>query len=328
MIESSADSIHILYPDGSSAVFDSSELRTRLIRALSEAGLEDLTIAEEISLAVEFTLRGALHEAGIDSVSSFQLDQAVSKSLEDAGYALAAEKFLSATSAPSAVEKIAPEELASFFRLTLSLGETEAVLLGEKTAEALKKLGLSRCSRQFALALAREIRTLAAEEMLKKREMHVPCGKKRILPGAETLVARLEEPCKELFCNGILKLNECTALFPSVRVEIFLEKALALLPERPQQNAPVTELVLAPVLGRCAACVDRIYEELEKTVEKESLPAGKLPLLVTFSDMGSFAEKFLLAGNAEGSPEKCARNLGAYFRAMLKNAPFRIRYGK
>ncbi|MBP5182285.1 MAG: hypothetical protein J6331_04580, partial [Lentisphaeria bacterium] len=69
MIESSADSIHILYPDGSSAVFDPSELRLRLARALAEADQGDPSTAEEVALAVEFTLRSALREAGIDSVS-------------------------------------------------------------------------------------------------------------------------------------------------------------------------------------------------------------------------------------------------------------------
>lgn len=323
MIESSADNIHILYPDGSSAVFDSSELRLRLARALAEANLEDLSITEEIALAVEFTLRNALRESGINTIPAAELDRAVAKSLEDAGFALVSEKFLALSPASTAAGKLSEEDLPHFLIRSLGIGESEAEVLGEKVRVSLLKLGLEKCSPRLALELAREFRDIAAAELLKKRQMKILRTKKILLPQAADILPHLEESYRELVETGIVKPGNCTALFPSVRVEIFLEKLLERVPEEQKKELPLTELFLAPFLGLCAGCIDRIYEEMVK-----STPAGKLPLVITFSDMGSFAEKYLLSGNMEGSPEKCGKNLGSYFKGMLKNPPFRIRYGK
>ena len=325
MIESSADNIHILYPDGSSAVFDSSELRLRLARSLAEANQDDLSAAEDIALAVEFSLRSAFREAGICNIPAAELDRAVAKSLEDAGFSLVSEKFLSVSAASSAVSKLTLPELAFFLRRSLSLDEAEAETLGEKVKEALKKLGLEKCSRRLAVELAKELRDIAAEEQLKKRQNLIQRSKKIFLPCPGEITGRLGEEYRSLFESGAVKLNSSTALFPSVRVEIFLEKVLEQLAGGTgEEELPITELVLAPVLARCAACVDAIYEAMGK----EICTGGKLPLVITFSEMNLFVEKYLLAGNGEGSPEKCSRSLGAYFKGMLKTSPFRIRYGK
>lgn len=323
MIESSADNIHILYPDGSSAVFDSTELRTRLGRSLAEANQEDYSIAEDIALAVDFSLRSALRQSGIRHIPASELDHAVAKSLEDAGYGLVAEKFLAASPESSAVSKLRREELSLFLARTLNLEEPEAGVMGEKIRECLLFLGFEKCSPRLALELAREIRDQEAEKVLQKQKMKILQSKRSFLPSSGEIIAKLPEKYKDLFNAGIIKLCESTALFPSVRVEIVLEKLLTLLPEKPGENTPVTELMLSPALAFCAAAVDTLYEEMGK-----SSSSGKLPLVITFSDMNLFAGKYLLTDHNEGVPDKCVRNLGMYFRGMLKNPPFRLRYGK
>lgn len=325
MIESSVDNIHILYPDGSSTVFDSSELRSRLARSLAGANVDDLSAADDMALAVEFSLRSALRESGVRHVPAAELDQAVAKSLEDAGFALVAEKFLALSPEEyhGGAGKLKNNELAHFFACALLLEETESILLGEKVKEALQKLGMEKCSRTLALELAKEYRNLAAEELLHKRHVSIAKSRKNLLPAPENLIPALDENERLFFTQGAIHLSASSPLFPSVRVEISLEKLLAVSGMKLEKDLPVTELVLAPLLGKCAGSIDALYEAMGR-----ALPEGKLPLVITFTDMTAFVEKYFLAGNMEGTVEKCSRSLGLFFKSMLKNVPFRIRYGK
>ena len=55
MIEVSSNSVSILYPDGTSAVFDAAELSSRIAKSCISAGMPDSWIAEDIALSVEFS---------------------------------------------------------------------------------------------------------------------------------------------------------------------------------------------------------------------------------------------------------------------------------
>ena len=338
MIESSTDNIHILYPDGSSAVFDSSELRTRLARSLSDAGENDLSVAEDMALAVEFSLRSSLRESGIRNIPASELDRAVAKSLEDAGFALAAEKFLTTSlSVSTATCKLGKNDLAYFLTVSLNLEENDALALSAKVQKALSLLGFEKCSPRLALELAAEYREQAAEKAVKARQMKI-LGEKHIeMPAIAELIRSAGKYYEPLFESSALKLLESTALFPSVRMEITLEKLLVFLPGRnekceeaapenentPEEREMLTELALAPVLGYCAEGIDLVYAEMVKRTGGK-----KLPLVITFADMLPFAEKYLLAGSTAGSAEKCGTVMCSFFRGMLRAVPFQIRYGK
>lgn len=333
MIESSADNIHILYPDGSSAVFDSSELRTRLAQSLAEANQDDLSVAEDIALAVEFSLRSALRESGIRNIPASELDRAVAKSLEDAGFVLASEKFLSSSvSVSGATCKLEKNDLALFLAVSLNLEESDCAALSSKVQKALALLGFEKCSPRLALELAAEYRDRAAEKAVKARQMQILREKKMEMPEAAEVIRSIGEGFTALFENGALKLLDNSALFPSVRLEITLEKLLDLLPgdgtklpeeKRKNMQGMLTELTLAPVLGYCAEGIDLLYEE---TMRRTS--GKKLPLVINFQDMIPFTEKYFLAGDPAGSAEKCARIMCNYFKGMLRTVPFQIRYNK
>lgn len=333
MIESSADNIHILYPDGSSAVFDSSELRTRLARSLAEARQNDLSVAEDVALAVEFSLRSTVRESGIRNIPAAELDRAVARSLEDAGFALAAEKFLSSSvSVSTATCKLGKNDLAYFLAVSLNLEEEDCLVLSTKVQKALSLLGFEKCSPRLALELASEYRDQAAEKAVKTRQMEILREQHQILPDAAELIRSAGEYFAPLFEKGALHLLESSVLFPSVRMEISLEKLLEFLPGRTNVNGSgtvsaegemLTELVLAPVLGYCAEGIDHIYWEMMKRTEGK-----KLPLVITFTDMLPFAEKYFLAGNTAGSAEKCGKIMCAFFKGMLHTVPFQIRYRK
>lgn len=334
MIESSTDNIHVLYPDGSSAVFDSPELRTRLARSLADAGENDLSVAEDVALAVEFSLRSSLRESGIRNIPASELDRAVAKSLEDAGFALAAEKFLTTSlSVSTATCKLGKNDLSYFLTVSLNLDENDASALSAKVQKALSLLGFERCSPRLALELAAEYREQAAEKAVKARQMKILREKHIEMPAIADLIRSAGKYYTPLFENGALKLLESTALFPSVRMEITLEKLLAFLPGRnensgssaniPQEGEMLTELVLAPVLGYCAEGIDLVYTEMVKRTGGK-----KLPLVITFADMLPFADKYFLAGNTAGSAEKCGRVMCSFFRGMLRTVPFQVRYGK
>ena len=94
MIEVSSNSVSILYPDGTSAVFDAAELSSRIAKSCISAGMPDSWIAEDIALSVEFALQTQLLNSGEKSVHASEIDSCVVSVLEDTGYVEVAEKFL------------------------------------------------------------------------------------------------------------------------------------------------------------------------------------------------------------------------------------------
>ena len=74
MIEVSSNSVSILYPDGTSAVFDAAELSSRIAKSCISAGMPDSWIAEDIALSVEFALQTQLLNSGEKSVHASEID--------------------------------------------------------------------------------------------------------------------------------------------------------------------------------------------------------------------------------------------------------------
>ncbi|MBP3394753.1 MAG: hypothetical protein J6M38_09555, partial [Lentisphaeria bacterium] len=146
MIEVSSNSVSILYPDGTSAVFDAAELSSRIAKSCISAGMPDSWIAEDIALSVEFALQTQLLNSGEKSVHASEIDSCVVSVLEDTGYAevciLAYLKHLSKKQVLSIKQKNASVNyLKEFFAKKCYFGFmqdfgrmiTEALVLEDKT---------------------------------------------------------------------------------------------------------------------------------------------------------------------------------------------------
>lgn len=336
MIEASLENINILYPDGTSAVFDSSSLKERIARACAESNCQEITIAEDIALAVEFALRSSFRESGCKNIRFRELENAVSDALEEAGFPLVAEKYLQHTAGTSAGNwKLAFGDMEEFLARNMKLSPEESRTLTEKVRKGLTLLGFSSCSPRLITELARELREKAALEEAEERGKMVSGGKKRkrVIPlTGEELLAVLPASLQFLLEKEILHCQELSPLFPSVRLEIHLVKLLEWGRSAGSffAESPFLELDLYPLLAQTAQGVDLLYKEIRSRVEQEQEKeeetlSAPLPLILTIPDALEFVRENMLETHA---PEKTVRSLGSLFRTLLQTQPFRIRYSK
>ena len=183
MIEASLENINILYPDGTSSVFESAALKERIIKACLESCCEELTIAEDIALAVEYALRSSFRESGCRNIRFRELENAVSDALEEAGFPQVAEKYLLHTSGTSAGNwKLAVRDVGEYLKRTMNLSPEEEALLTSKVEKKLSLLGFDTCSPRLITELARELRERAALEEAGKRGKMVSGSRERSPP--------------------------------------------------------------------------------------------------------------------------------------------------
>ena len=310
MIEISSNALSILYPDGTSAVFDAAELSARIARSCHDAGTADAWIADDIALSVEFALQKHLQQSGRKSIPLAEIESCVVSILEDAGYADAAEKFLSGGRPRGEMGKITQADVHGFLLSTLQLDPEEADAVAVKVISAMHAIKAEKCSIRLILELARHFRETAAENRAAMRP--VRSGKAAPPPGE--IAARLPDPLRRYMDEGILTLRSGSKLFESVRLDVDFQTLMKDLPFAP----PVTELLLAPRLMECAEAADSVRRAAE-----ECCGNPELPLIVTLLHAKEFVRSRMLC-EEEDSVTRCARSLSDYFCSMLRKRPFKI----
>ena len=201
MIEISSNALSILYPDGTSAVFDAAELSARIARSCHDAGTADAWIADDIAFSVEFALQKHLQQSGRKSIPLAEIESCVVSILEDAGYADAAEKFLSGGRPRGEMGKITQADVHGFLLSKLQLDPEEADAVAVKVISAMHAIKAEKCSIRLILELARHFRETAAENRAAMRP--VRSGKAAPPPGE--IAARLPDPLRRYMDEGILK---------------------------------------------------------------------------------------------------------------------------
>ena len=310
MIEISSNALSILYPDGTSAVFDAAELSARIARSCHDAGTADAWIADDIALSVEFALQKHLQQSGRKSIPLAEIESCVVSILEDAGYADAAEKFLSGGRPRGEMGKITQADVHGFLLSKLQLDPEEADAVAVKVISAMHAIKAEKCSIRLILELARHFRETAAEKRAAMRQGR--SGKAAPPPGE--IAARLPDPLRRYMDEGILTLRSGSKLFESVRLDVDFQTLMKDLPFAP----PVTELLLAPRLMECAEAADSVRRAAE-----ECCGNPELPLIVTLLHAKEFVRSRMLC-EEEDSVTRCARSLSDYFCSMLRKRPFKI----
>ena len=300
MIELGGRSVSILYADGTSAFFDSEELRLRLEKSFAACGSSESWIAGEIVLAVEYALRCGVPSgdpAG-SAVHAEQIDDCVVRILEDSGYPEAARHFRGTTITSGDFGKLSPEDVEQYLADKLQLDGTAGSELAEKIRNALNSIGAAQCSPRLVLELARHFRDNAAAA----HRLPVPSPAK---PKKEAVLPE----------ENLLQIHRSDSIFPSIRAEI----NLPMLFEHCTLTPPLTEFSLVPILLPVAEQLDSECRKLR------SGGAEKYPLVLTLRGFAVFAAKWL-SYEPDTSKEilkKRGRIFASCFNSLLQEKPFK-----
>lgn len=330
MIELSENSIIVLFRDGTSAPFDSFALLDRIAKSCAQTGMENVWIAEDIALSVEFAITSKTESSAVKTISSSDIDLLVIRILEDTGYHEVADVFKKNCGAiPETPVSMSEKNIAAAIASGTGVAEDQLPYLTEKVTAALKSIGVVNCSQRLMVELARYFIASAASKLqfaVEPPAQPEPAVASKTAGGkwiaeAKDIIASLEGADAGLAASKIIVPHSIGRLFPSLRLDISYH-ALA---EKAKLNPPFTELSLGPVLLHCAESVDSIRSKAQELcVARGYTPQkGGLPLWIKFTGLRLFVVEYMGCAD-EQCARKYARQIADSFADMLRHRPFKI----
>lgn len=295
--------LYVIDAEGRQQLFDVDKLKCALQDAFESSGNSNGYLAEDIACAVEAAMAESFR---IDRIfTQSEVDSAVTRILENAGYANVAQAFRRANSHLYIALDVNRADTALLISRHLGVQEPLAGKLAGQVVGALQQLNIASASPALYLELARyyEHHWLPAEPALTGK---VAGGESKILLSSSEALALLPKELETFWLNKVITLSNVSRLYPNFRLSLNMAKLAEML----ELNAPVTELQLAPAL----------YEAGEKTgrflnILCEHLRMDILPLYLVLTKLDVFAERYLGTVYPEG--RLTALDMASLFRNAL-----------
>jgi hypothetical protein len=289
MILLSANVIEILYPDGLRKPFDIEKLQKKLISCCIAAGNNDLWIAEDIALSVEFSLK----ELGASKVfTTAEVDSFVLKVLREVGFTDIADKYSENVSDSLNLISINKENVSDAVTRYLGLNGDELILTVDKVCKACNSIGITEVFPSFVLEFAKyfhhkkfEIETESLHCIHKINEDDSAWAIK-----TNEMYQNLNNKIKPFIEQNIIKVSGISRLFPAIKINIYLVK----FAEYYKFQSPLTELFIMPYIYELAAGIDKAATiALERALSVQNDTTSNIPVYLKFADATAFANDWL-----------------------------------
>ncbi len=295
--------LYVIDSEGRQQLFDVDKLKTALLGAFESAGNSNGYLAEDIACAVEAVMMESFRSERIFTQS--EVDSAVTRILENAGYADVAQIFRRANSHLYISLDANKADTAMLITRHLGVQEPLAGKLAEQVVGALQKLNIASASPALYLELARHYEHCTVPAAKPIPESANLTGGKLLLNSADA-VRLLPGNMVELWEKKIITLSNVSRLYPNFRLSLNMAK----LAEAVNLTSPVTELQMAPAL----------YDAGEKTgmylnILCEHLQTTALPLYLILTELDIFAERYLGTSYPDG--RLTALDMASLFRNAL-----------
>jgi hypothetical protein len=300
--------------DGSTEFFQSDKLQEKLESSCRAAGLTETWMAEDIALAVEFSLG----ELGNDKkFTDSEIDSIVIKVLQEAGLGSVAAHYRHQLDNPESEISFNAETIEEIIKRYLHVDKQQLNDIVSKVSDAGRKLLLTNASPTLILELAKHYTddksffTAETKPALSNKFHSCPW-----LISREDIIRKISGDTSKMVAEEVLKVSGVSRLFPSIRVEI----AFAKFAESSGLTAPVTEFFLFPYLANLADAVDDVIKCTSALALQTPEIDEQFPVYLKFIDAPLFTEKWL-SGDWKES-RTCFEELVTELKALLKNSVF------
>lgn len=286
MIKLANTSIMLTNSEGITSAFDPDRLQSRIIRSFLAAGISESYLADDISLAVEFSLRKSKRKEKHFTLS--EINNTVVQILRDTGFHEIAAIYL-ADNACSRMT-VDPEFNTIKKLLQKHLGAKLDSLdnLSGKVVSAAQQLNIKNAAPGLFVELAKHYESEEyAGEDIEPVALDSWEQDNHWLVSAKTLEQGLAVSARGLIDAKVIRLIGVSSMFPSIRIFFMVNEfcrfhGLA---------GPLTEMVLIPYLFSAGKAIDNCIS----TTGRLAAEAGRedLPIFLTIPDMSSFAAQML-----------------------------------
>ncbi len=315
MINLSSSAVITVYEDGTRRNFEFDELQSRLYQSCLSCGINDGSLAEDITLSVEYVLKKISSGGRIFAVS--EVNNFVVRMLEEAGYPELAESF----SRQNRIQKL---DVRPDFNLIsgiisghLAVEGEELQLIVHKVVSSCGILNIDQASPALILELARYYRGKSYD--LKTVSLGVPKMKSQSpwCLKREEILSSVSADTMRLISCGAVSTGNVSRLFPSLKIDINLASAAAhfLLDKH------LTELAVLPCFRACASGVNEIssvsrglYLNYLNSCGSDGAEA-QLPVFLRLNEIAVFSETYLDTKWPES--RTCVSEMAAMLAGML-----------
>jgi hypothetical protein len=287
MIKLANTSIMLTNSEGLTSAFDFDNLQGRIIQSFLAAGISESYLSDNISLAVEFSLRKSKRKE-----KNFTLDEVnntVVRILRDTGFPEIAAIYLSNNSCArmtvdpefNTVKKVIQKYMGNNLN---SLDE-----LCGKVVSAAQHLNIKNASPGLFVELAKhyEMEEFASED-IEPVSLDSWEQDNHWLVSAKTIEQELAVSVRGLIEAKVVRIIGVSSMFPSIRIFFMINEFCRFH----GLVGPLTEMLLMPYLFSLGKAIDSCITCTERLASENS-GQKDLPIFLTVPDMSSFAAQML-----------------------------------
>ncbi len=298
--------LYVIDSEGRQQLFDTDKLKSALLEAFEAAGNPNSYLAEDIACAVESAMMESMRSDRIFLQS--EVDAAVSRILENAGCANAAQVFRRANSRLYIALDANLNDAKMLINRHLGISDPLADKLAAQVVGALKKLNIASASPALYLELARHYEhtlggTIATAGTASSV---VRVSGSKILLSAADAAELMPQKSRHLLDEKIIAIANVSKLYTNFQLKL----DLANLADKLQLKAPVTELEIAGALydagEKCGMWLNILCKHLNMT---------EVPLYLVLTRLDVFANRYLGTTYPEG--RLAALDIAGLFRNAL-----------
>jgi hypothetical protein len=286
MIKLADNTIMLTSSDGVTSVFDPERLQSRIIQSFLAAGITESYLADDISLAVEFSLQKSKRKDKVFTLS--EINNSVVRILKDTGFPEIAAIFMRCNSCSQLTVtpefNIVKQLLQKHFGVNLSSIDE----LTGKVISAAQHLNIKSAVPELFIELAKhyEMEEFAGED-IEPVSLETWEQDNRWLVSAKNLEQELAVSTRGLIDAGVIRLTGVSGMFPSIRIFFMINEFCRFH----GLTGPLTEMVLIPYLFAAGKAIDNCVATTDRLAAEQG--QKDLPIFITVPDMSSFAAQML-----------------------------------
>ena len=272
--------------EGITSAFDSERLQSRIIQSFLAAGINETYLADDISLALEFSLQKSKRKEKVFTLS--EINNSVVRILKDTGFPEIAAIYLRNNACSQLT--ITPEfnTIKKVLQKHLGVNLNSIDELSGKVLSAAQHLNIENAAPELFVELAKHYETEDfASEDIEPVSLDAWEQDNRWLVKAKALEQELTISTRNLIDAKVIRLTGVSGMFPSIRIFFMINEFCRFH----GLSGPLTEMVLMPYLFSAGKAIDNCIA----TSDCLAAEAGQedLPIFITIPDMSSFAAQML-----------------------------------
>jgi hypothetical protein len=316
MIKIADKTIQLLAVDGTISNFDSDWLHSRIVQAFQDSGVQDIWLAEDIALAVEYALQQSFRPDNVFLAS--ELSSAVVKALEDSGFNAAAENYRSLNGCMELFLSPETKTISGLIEQQLGVSASTSQALTARVISAANKLGVNTATPSLYVELAKYYRNNDVRNYSTPAPAAILNNNNNPwLISCNEILHEITSETLQLVENNIISVAGISRLFPSLKLTLRLSR----LVDYCKLESPLTEMVMAKHWQLPALAINDIAAVVDKILKQRQVDRH-LPVFINIPDMSIFAGINLQASWPEAAGD--CREMMVQLEKLLLSPPFKI----